>query len=120
MTVGSVVPVIGTLIGAGIGLAAGAITGAVVNGIAKNSETDEEAEAIRKLGELYEEQGEAALTDESIRALVGSNESLATELINNKDAVRDLCKEMAANTAATRAENKAMVGSILANNSVVQ
>ena len=115
---GSVVPVVGTLIGAAAGIIIGGVTGAVVNAIDKNSETDKEKEAFKKLEEAYREKGEMVFEDSQIKEMFPTGEfgNLADELINNKDAVKDLVKEMAANTTAIEAENRAMANSILANN----
>ena len=115
---GSVVPVVGTLIGAAAGIIIGGVTGAVVNAIDKNSETDKEKEAFQKLEEAYREKGEMVFEDSQIKEMFPTSEfgNLADELINNKEAVKDLVKEMAANTSAIEAENRAMANSILANN----
>ena len=119
-TIGSTIPVVGTLIGAGIGLAAGAIIGGVSAAVTKNSETDAETEALQRLEEEYRIKGEAAFDENNIKDLFGAESSLAAELIENKDAVKELVKEMAANTAATEAENRAMAAQILADNKIVQ
>lgn len=123
---GSILPGVGTLIGglvgAGIGAAAGAVTGVVKNVIDKNSETDKEKEAFEKLEAAYREKGEMVFEDSEIQKLFPTDTfgNLADELIKNKDAVKELVKEMAANTAATRAENLAMTNQILSNNTKVQ
>jgi phage tail tape-measure protein len=120
---GSAVPVIGTLIGAGIGLLAGAIGGGIAYGVSKNSETDAETAAIQRLGEEYSKKGASAVTDEEIQKLgeaEGWSQDLIDQLKNNSEEVKKLCSEMAANTAATNAENMAMAGQILADNETVQ
>ena len=121
-TAGSAVPVIGTIIGAVAGLVIGGVTGAIVNAIDENSETDKEKEAFKKLEEAYREKGEMVFDDAQIKEMFKAEEygNLADELIENKDAVKELVKEMAANTAAIEAENIAASNSILSSNDKVQ
>lgn len=112
---GSVVPVVGTLIGAAAGLIIGGIAGLITNAIDQNSETDAEKEALNSLAEEYHLKGESALTDEKIKEAYGKD--LTEEEIA---AIRDLCKEINANTIATEAENQAMANQILSDNEKVQ
>lgn len=109
------VPVLGTLIGAAVGAVGGLVVGGIVNAVQNNSETDREKEALATLAENYHELGESALTADKIKEAYGAD--LTEEEIS---AIRDLCKEMNANTIATEAENQAMANSILADNEVVQ
>ena len=112
---GSVVPVVGTIIGAVAGLVVAGIGTAIATGIANNSETKEEQDALDSLAKEYHLKGESALTDEKIKAAYGKN-------LNEEEiaAIRDLCKELNANTIATQAENEAMANQILADNEKVQ
>lgn len=112
---GSPVPIVGTIIGAIAGLVVGAVATGITTYVANNSETDREKEALATLAENYHELGESALTADKIKEAYGAD--LTEEEIS---AIRDLCKEMNANTVATEAENQAMANSILADNEVVQ
>jgi hypothetical protein len=117
---GSSVPVVGTIIGAIAGLIVGGIGGAIGYGIAKNSETDDEKKAIELIAKAYEENGEAALTKEAMDATLkaaGASDSLRKEIATNSKEVADLAKEMAANTAAIKAEDRAAAGAGLAADS---
>jgi hypothetical protein len=114
--VGSAVPVIGTLIGAAVGLIVGGVTAAVVNKVDQNSETDKEKEALESLANDYRLKGESALTKEAIEATYGRIDMTDEEIA----AIRELCKELNANTVATEAENQAMANQILSDNEKVQ
>jgi hypothetical protein len=121
MAIGSAVPVVGTLIGAAAGAIIGGIAGHIYNAVEENSATDKEREALDELAKDYEEKGEEALSDEHLNTLKEKyGDDLVEELKANKEAVRQLCEETKANTAATRAENIAMASGILANNETVQ
>ena len=115
-TVGSAVTVVGTLIGAAVGLIVGGVVGAVVNAIDDNSETDTEKSALDSLAKDYHLKGESALTKEAIQAAYGRDDMTDEEIA----AIRDLCRELNANTVATEAENQAMANQILADNEKVQ
>jgi phage tail tape-measure protein len=91
MTIGSSIPVLGTLIGAGVGMLAGAMGGMIGNALINKSETEEEKQIIQTLSKEYAIKGAAALTDENIKKLAGSNTSLADELIRNRSEVVKLC-----------------------------
>ena len=123
-TIGTAIPlpVVGTLIGALGGALIGAGVGTIANAIDQNSETDKEKEAFEKLEKAYREKGEMVFEDSQIKEIFDSDEygNLADELIENKEAVKDLVKEMAANTAAIEAENIIAANNILGSNSKVQ
>ena len=113
---GSAVPVVGTLIGAAAGLIIGGITGLIVNAVDKNSETDTEKEAFDTLTEQYKLDGASALTDDNIKKLYKRDDMSKEEI----EAIRELCKEVHANTIATEAENRAMAAQVLSDNEKVQ
>ena len=118
----------GALVGAGIGMlggpitaAAGAIIGALaglttgISAINAGSAVSEEEKALNKLAEIYSKEGNARFASDSdfekmLREdLKLDDEALIQSLVANREGALQLVKELAANTAQTRAMNESMI-----------
>lgn len=116
--VGTIVPVIGNAIGAGVGAIIGAIAGlttGVISAINAGSAVSEEEKALNKLSEIYSKEGNARFASDSdfekmLREdLKLDDEALIQSLVANREGALQLVKELAANTAQTRAMNESMI-----------
>lgn len=100
---------IGAAIGAAAGLIVGALGGVVGAIIDQNEATKNEKKAIETLSDAYNKMGNAALTPENMKKLLGDvgidDENLIESLNKNSKELEKLLIEMKANTEARRAEN---------------
>ena len=129
---------IGALV-AGGGALAGAQTGAGIGNVLSlgKGQTEDEKNLIKKMGELYKDQGSAVFNKEHLlkelqdlegkeegfdEGWVASNKKLIDSLFaeENIEATKKLTKEIAANTAANEAQNKLLTQQDLTNNKAVQ
>lgn len=123
-TIGSVVPIFGTLIGAGIGLAAGAIAGGITAHAINNDQTKDEVTALEKMASYYEKYGDAAFAEENKKEVFGdfynSNKALVDSLYEEIDETEKMIKALNANTAANKAQNALLVQQTFKSNERVQ
>ena len=108
-SLGSAFGPIGTAIGAVIGAVVGAAVGGIVAWADKKEATSNEKKAIETLSDAYNKMGNAALTPENMKKLLGNvgidDENLIESLNQNSKELEKLLIEMKANTEARRAEN---------------
>ena len=105
---------------AGIGALAGAITGLVTGvsaAIASGSAASEEQQALENLSKIYTREGNAKFaSDEAFEKMLREelkidDDGLIKSLVENRESTLELVKEMAANTAQTKAMNEQAIRS---------
>jgi hypothetical protein len=76
------VPIIGTGIGAAVGGALGLIAGSIdaLTDDIKGDSSENELQSIYKLAEAYDKQGDAALTPDSIKEILGENNAILDDV----------------------------------------
>ena len=118
--IGSIVPVIGTAVGAAAGAIIGGIAGlitGVVGSITAGSGTNSEDAVLEKLEKIYSKEGNAKFADDKAFEnmlrddLKIDDENLIKSLVANREGTLALVKEMAANTAQTKALNEQAIKS---------
>ena len=110
-----------TALGIGAGALIGTLLGGSIGMLAPEEETtDNETKALNAIAERYQEIGEGALTEEEIKKVLKEEDildpKLQQSLMENTDALRELVSGIAANNAATEAQNLLMAKELLQNN----
>ena len=119
-TIGSSVPIIGTIIGAAVGLIAGGITAAVTG-----NEQKKEKEAIEGLAKLYENDKNIFATDESLRQALKEDlniqdEDLIEELVKNRESTKELISSIDENNKLIQAQRATAMASYLQGDKTYQ
>lgn len=115
--IGSIVPGIGTAIGAGVGAIIGAVGGlltGIIGSANAGSAVSEEQEALNKLAQVYEKEGNARFADDqSFKELLKEqgieDDALVNSLVENRASTMELVAQMAENSAAISAMNEQMI-----------
>ena len=107
--IGSLATPLGAAIGAVVGAAIGAIGGTIVAAIDKKEATKREEKAIDTLAKAYDKVGDAALTPDAMKKILGdegiTDPNLIESLNANSKELKKLMVEIKANTEARRVEN---------------